>query len=241
MFEKSYYWDPIFFFFFVKLRLTNDTVPALYNESFDQQTHPCPKLYKIFQYLNYKNQSLYDMERDVAIDESLLYKGRLGWKQYIPIKRAQFEIKSYMLCESSSGYIWSLIIYTGNGIKFDKEYERLGVSTRIIMTLLKRLLMKRHWLQITFTHQLNLQIYFWLHELTHMALLDVTGETFHQNWKRSWKRMRFQKGKNMVIKWKDKTDVTILSTVHNAEMIIKEQRGEICRRQLRITITQWVE
>jgi len=44
--------------------------------------------------------------RDISVDESLmLWKGQLGFRQYIPIKRARFGIKSYELCESGSGYI----------------------------------------------------------------------------------------------------------------------------------------
>ncbi|PIO09390.1 hypothetical protein AB205_0104030, partial [Aquarana catesbeiana] len=55
----------------------------------------------------------YVPERDVSVDESLMaYKGRLSWIQYIASKRAQFGIKSYMLCESSTGYIWNSVIYT---------------------------------------------------------------------------------------------------------------------------------
>lgn len=76
-----------------------------------------PKLFKIKPILDYivnKFKTTYIPERDIAIDESLLlWKGRLGWKMYIPNKRSRFGIESFKLCESSSGYIWNLIVYTG--------------------------------------------------------------------------------------------------------------------------------
>ena len=51
---------------------------------------------------------------NVAVDEYLsLWKGRLSFKVYIPSKRERYGIKLFMLCESSTGYLTSFIIYTG--------------------------------------------------------------------------------------------------------------------------------
>ena len=48
-----------------------------------------------------KFSTVYIPTQNIAIDESLLlWKGRLSMKQYIPMKRATFGIKSYALCES---------------------------------------------------------------------------------------------------------------------------------------------
>ncbi|KAG8236482.1 hypothetical protein J437_LFUL016630 [Ladona fulva] len=67
------------------------------------------------------NREFYTPERDVTVDESLLlYKGGLGLRQYIPHKRARFGIKTFVLCESSTGYIWSKIAYTGKGTALDR-------------------------------------------------------------------------------------------------------------------------
>ncbi|GFU15916.1 piggyBac transposable element-derived protein 4 [Trichonephila clavipes] len=77
------------------------------NETFVTETHECPKLSKIWpvlKYLTIRFKEVVTPDRDVTIDESLmLFKGRLGWKQYMPLKRSRFGIKSYMLCESKSG------------------------------------------------------------------------------------------------------------------------------------------
>ncbi|GBM53833.1 PiggyBac transposable element-derived protein 4 [Araneus ventricosus] len=69
------------------------------NETIDLETHPQPglrKVYEVYDAINRKFKSSYVPERDVSVDESLLlYKGRLGCKQYLPKKRARFGIKYY--------------------------------------------------------------------------------------------------------------------------------------------------
>ncbi|GBO35438.1 PiggyBac transposable element-derived protein 4 [Araneus ventricosus] len=76
------------------LHLTN-------NETIDLKTHPqlgLRKIYEIYDAINKKLKSSYTPERDVSVDEALsLYKGRLGYKQYLPKKRARFGIKLYQL------------------------------------------------------------------------------------------------------------------------------------------------
>ncbi|UYV68901.1 hypothetical protein LAZ67_6001555 [Cordylochernes scorpioides] len=50
--------------------------------------------------------------QDVCIDESLvLFKGRLGFKQYIPSKRKRFGIKLFVLCDVETKYILDFIVY----------------------------------------------------------------------------------------------------------------------------------
>jgi hypothetical protein len=64
----------------------------------------------------------------------------LGWKQYIPNKRARFGIKLIQLCESESAYIYNSIIYTGKGTTFHGENNSypnapaLGLLTRTTST-----------------------------------------------------------------------------------------------------------
>lgn len=60
--------------------------------------------------LNEKFQRAYVPSQDICIDESLtLWKGRLSFRQYIKTKAARFGIKSYELCESATGYVWSFL------------------------------------------------------------------------------------------------------------------------------------
>lgn len=64
----------------------------------------------MIQHLNDKFGSLYYAGQEVAIDETLLKsQGRLSFAQKIKTKA----VKIYELCESSSGYLWKFIVYTG--------------------------------------------------------------------------------------------------------------------------------
>ena len=66
---------------------------------------------------------MYLRGQNIAIDESLtLWKGRLSFRQYIPLKISKFGIKSYELCKSSSGYLWSFIIYTDKDTVFQTAF-----------------------------------------------------------------------------------------------------------------------
>ena len=75
------------------------------------------KLVLIEKYIHFVErwQSLLTLGRDILVDESLLlWKGRLRWKQFIRTKRARFGIKSFVLADASTGYVWNSILYSGD-------------------------------------------------------------------------------------------------------------------------------
>ena len=81
------------------------------------------KIYPVLSHLNTKFQILYLPGQNIAIDEFLtLWRGRITFRQYIPSKSSKVGIKSYELCESSSGYLWSFIIYTGKDTVFQTAF-----------------------------------------------------------------------------------------------------------------------
>jgi hypothetical protein len=101
------------------------------NESISNFEGP-QKLFKIFpviSYLNNKFQDLYLPNQDISIDESLtLWIGHLSFKQYIPLKASKFGIKTYELCDATTGYLWSFLVYTGKDTKLDSPL--ISVETR---------------------------------------------------------------------------------------------------------------
>ncbi|GBN16156.1 PiggyBac transposable element-derived protein 4 [Araneus ventricosus] len=179
-----------------------------------------------------KFKSAYTPNQSVAIDESLVaFKGLLGWKQYIPTKSARFGLKFFQLCESESGYIWNSIIYTGKGTIFMEEYEHYGLSTKCVLTLIHEL--KNN------GYLLTTDIFFTSPEVAEILLkykTDVIG-TVRGNRKRlpaEFKTMKlkkgeikaFQKGKIMVFQWRDKKTLTMLSTIHNAELVLNQENQQ---------------
>ena len=77
---------------------------------------------------NFKN--VYTPDKHIAIDEELLlWKGRLGFKQYIPNKRARFRIKMFSVCEVS-GYLWNSFVYVGKNANETLEEQALVKELR---------------------------------------------------------------------------------------------------------------
>ena len=71
------------------------------------------KMRLVVEDLRRKFKSVYTPTQQASTDEELLlWKGRLGFKQYIPNKRVQFGIKMFSLCEVS-GYLWNSFVYRG--------------------------------------------------------------------------------------------------------------------------------
>lgn len=195
------------------------------NSTFDKNSHPNPKLRKIwpvFSDMMKKFSSVYTPERDLSIDESLmLFKGRLSWVQYIPMKRARFGVKLFVLAEAETGYIHNTIVYTGQSTIFDKKYENYGVATKAVMTLIEPFLGKGYCV-IADNFYLSPE----LADLLIQNSTDVYGtlrpnrrdlpENFNKLTLKKGEIAAFQRGKITVLRWRDKKDVSLLSSIHTA-------------------------
>jgi len=203
------------------------------NSTYNANTHPNPKLNKlwpIIQHLNKKFSSAITLEEDVTIDESLmLYKGRLSWIQYIPLKRARFGIKYFMLCESKSGYIHSFLIYTGKETIIDNAYKDEAKGLQIVMHLMKPILHLGHCLTTdnfyTSPRLADILLEHYTDTFGTMRLnkKEVPKEFKNKKLKKG-EIIAYQRRKVCIMKWKDKKDITLLSTIHNAEFIDIERR-----------------
>ncbi|EFN85041.1 PiggyBac transposable element-derived protein 4, partial [Harpegnathos saltator] len=110
------------------------------------------KLYKIQEICDMLRQSLrkvfYPFEYLCIDDSLLLHKGRLSFKQYIPSKRNRFGIKSFILCDTKTGFVQNFIVYSGALTTVNYESEVIGKSGTIVMQLLKPYLNKGHTLYV---------------------------------------------------------------------------------------------
>ena len=72
-----------------------------------------------------KFKTVYSPGREVSIDEELLlWKGRLGFKLYIPSKRSRFEIKMFLLREVN-GNLWNSFVYLSKETKISQEKQAI--------------------------------------------------------------------------------------------------------------------
>ena len=204
------------------------------NEDFDEHSHPAPKLKKIwevYQLILQNFQRTYIPERDVTIDESLMaYKGRLSWIQFIASKRARFGIKTFMLCESSSGYIWNSVVYTGKGTKFCERFSDFGMATASVLSLMEPLL-NQGYCVTTDNFYTSPELYEFLIQNKTDAYGTVRPNRRNMPSAFPSKKLgkgevaAWQKGKMLALKWRDKKDVSLMSTVHNTSTVMVHTKG----------------
>ena len=60
------------------------------------------------------------------------YKGKIALKQYIKNKNKKFGVKFFSKTNSTTGYCYSVIPYTGKGFSYNKK---LGLGTSIVEEL----------------------------------------------------------------------------------------------------------
>ncbi|XP_068250307.1 piggyBac transposable element-derived protein 4-like [Palaemon carinicauda] len=174
----------------------------------------------------------YIPRKNISIDESLMgWKGNLSWVQYIPAKRKRFGIKFFELCESSTGYIWNFCIYSGKNTTFLDKYKNLPVTSRVVMSLMDPLLGKGYCLYTdNFYTSPTLADMLVDNETETVGTLRLTRKdvpAFIKNAKlKKGETVAAFRNKSMVLKWKDKKDVCVLSTLHDDSMkIVKSRRG----------------
>ncbi|CAK9809208.1 PiggyBac transposable element-derived protein 4 [Anthophora quadrimaculata] len=176
----------------------------------------CDKLRQSFQ------QAFYPFE-NLCIDESLLlYKGRLSFKQYIPSKRNRFGIKSFILCDTHSGFVQDFIIYNGSLTIVNSENEFIGKSGNVVMELLKPYLGKGHTLYVDNWYT-SPALFILLHKNGTNACGTVRkrrkGMPIFQD-KLNTGEASFRSSKHLLaMKWCDKREVYMLSSCHNHEFV----------------------
>ncbi|XP_053545623.1 piggyBac transposable element-derived protein 4-like [Bombina bombina] len=200
--------------------------------------HPSyDRLYKIrplITHLQTKFAEAYTPQRNIAIDESLMkFKGRLGFKQYIPSKKSRYGIKFYKLCESGSGYTWAFRVYEGKDSHLDPPGcpDFLGTSAKIVWELLIPLLGKGYHLYLD-----NFYTSVPLFRILY-CLDTVACGTIRKNRKGFPKELsdkRLTRGATsalrqeelLAVKFRDKKDVLMITTIHDESTIPVTVRGK---------------
>ena len=169
---------------------------------------------------------MYVPHKNISIDESLMQcRSRLHYIQFIRTKQARFGVKFYKLCDSKSKYIHNFNIYTGK----DKS-DTGSASKNVVMNLLEEseLLYKGYCLFIDNWYSSS-TLYRKLHDMK--TNVCGTARINGKQMPRELKVHQLQRGeavvystRNMaVIKWKDKKDVVLLTTMHSLEFAETEK------------------
>lgn len=198
------------------------------------------KLQPVISHLNSKFSSLYNMHREISIDESLtLFKGRLSFVQTIRSKAARFGIKSYELCESHTGYLYKFSIYTGKNS--DNSYAGVapsadlgGKTTQVVLGLLKDLEHRGHCVTMdNFYNCPSLARYLKSLGFDCLGTLRVNRKHVPRDISIVPKNVAKgsiiarQSGDISIIAWKDVKLVTMISTYHTDETYIGSKAGKM--------------
>ena len=87
-------------------------------------------------FLNEQFQSVYVPYGTYTVDESMIqFKGRLGFRQYLPAKPIKWGIKVWVLAESDTGYLSKFQVYTGRA----PGGQERGLTHRVVTDLVDHL------------------------------------------------------------------------------------------------------
>jgi len=82
------------------------------------ENHPLKKVKPVIDDLRKKFSNSILPGKNLCIDESLvLWKEKLKFKQYLPLKRNRFGIKLFELVDCKIGFLIDFIVYTGSNIR----------------------------------------------------------------------------------------------------------------------------
>ncbi|XP_044141537.1 piggyBac transposable element-derived protein 4-like [Bufo gargarizans] len=180
------------------------------------------KLRPIISHFNSRFAELYTPDKHIVVDESLVnFKGRLHFRQYLPNKRARYGIKLYKLCESETGYTHRFKIYEGKDSKIEPPEcpPTLGISGKIVWDLVHPLLDQGYHLYLDNFYS-NISLFKCLANRS-----TVACGTIRKNQKGLPKTLLGQMlrvgesralcNENILcVKYKDKRDVLMLTTIH---------------------------
>ncbi|KAK5969766.1 PiggyBac transposable element-derived protein 4, partial [Trichostrongylus colubriformis] len=189
-----------------------------------EKTNKLYKVQPVLDYLNSRFQAMYRPERELCIDESMVpFRGRVSFWQYNGGKRHRFGIKLFKLC-SRAGYTQKVKVYAGRDPK-----RTASVAEAVVLELMDGFLMQGRCL-CTDNWYTSLPL---AHTLLRKKT-DMVG-TIARNRKgipqilrdKKLQRGEFIYQQNLkgvlVLKWRDKRDIHMMSTKHDAEHIDEEE------------------
>ncbi|XP_020298636.1 piggyBac transposable element-derived protein 4-like [Pseudomyrmex gracilis] len=178
--------------------------------------HPLKKLKPVIDDLREKFSNSILPGQNLYIDESLiLWKGKLYFKQFLPLKRHRFGIKLFNLVDCKTGFLIDFIVYTGS----DTDYEKfgLGITGDIVAHFLKNFFNKGHVIYVDNWYSSPELAKFLHHRDTGIYGTVKKNRKFMPRLENKLNKGEIQVAHNdvwLVMKWMDKREVYMITTVH---------------------------
>lgn len=195
---------------------------------------PITRLAMFFSYVRDNCMNIIDPGETVAIDECLvLYKGRLHFKQFIKSKRARFGIKMFCMCPSHPslrGYTFNFTMYFGKDI-YNTDHipgsEHLTISERIVVILFQQFLEQGREIILDNWYMSLRLAEFLLTKNTYVTGTIRPGRGVPKELKEisldPSQTCFIRKDDVLILRYKDKRDVFLLTSKHTAGFIERER------------------
>ncbi|XP_069812926.1 piggyBac transposable element-derived protein 4-like [Dendropsophus ebraccatus] len=212
----------------------NSLIPPRSDPAYDRLC----KLRPLLSLLQHSFFNLYTPSLNLSVDESLMsFKGRLSFRQYIPSKRARYGVKLYKICESSTGYTCGFFIYEGRDRHLNPPGcpEGIGINGKIVWQLMEPYLQKGYHVY-TDNYYTSVPLYKALHEANTGACGTVRkNRTGLPQQLVSWRlakgqSLSFATDQLLAVKWSDKKEVILLTTVHTSTTVAVTERGSTTQK-----------
>lgn len=193
------------------------------------------KLLKNFQTAFYPFQ-------DLAIDEMIIgWKGRFKYKTFNAAKPKKYHVKTFGLCDSTTGYVVNLLIYFGAETSYDPELDVNSESAiKVFQTLLQPIDRGHHIFADRFYTTYNLVKFLKDNSFYYTG----TVQTNRRNFPKELKTLKLEKQESkffmnedktvVVVSWRDKKaakSVTAVSTKGDTSVIhqINKRREQVSK------------
>ena len=168
-------------------------------------------------------RAAYRPAQDLSVDEAMIgFKGRLSFRQYMPAKPTKLGVKVWELCESKSGYCLNFDVYIG---RVEGRQSEFGLGHGVVMNMMQPYFDKQH--------HVYFDRFFASPKLTNdleqrgtysCSTVMLNRRGLPAGAKKTKLKQRGevefkQKGNALLTIWKDKRQVSVLSTNSNAKMV----------------------
>ena len=181
----------------------------------DDGYDPLQKMRPVIEHLKTKFSNSYSPSKNLSVDEAMIgYTGRLAFKQYMPMKPTKWGIKTWEICDSQNGYCLNFDVYTGS--KNTKSSER-GLGFDVVTNLVEPYYGKAHHIYFDrFFTSVDLMTELMRNKTYACGTVNINRKGLPQELKgkkvKSGHTAFYQKDKLMLIVWKDKKQINLLST-----------------------------
>ena len=207
-------------------------------------TNRIDKVSPLFGHLLARFQSIYYPHRELSIDETVNgFKGRVSFIQYCPLKPTKWGLKAFVLADSETGYICSILPYTGQEMRayLSSCNDDLPLLAKVVVTVAEKYLGKGHHIYADrFYSSVPLADDLEKKDRGYTGTIISNRKQLPKALRKNTVKLRkgetraWRNGKKLVLGWRDKgKTVLMLSTVHTATLTtVTGRHGEMKTKQL---------